>query len=83
MDELSKIKQREYSYAIVKHLPTDSTYSRLMIVQGDEIFESDDRSFIEGLVKVFNDNTDNGCKYELVEIPKLPGNENSKIHWPR
>ena len=82
MDELSKIKQKEYSYAIVKHLPTDSKYSRVMIVLGDEILESDDRTFIEGLIKVFNDNTDNGCKYELVEIPKTPGNGNSKIHWP-
>ena len=82
MDKLSKIKQREYSYAIVKHLSTDSKYSKIMIVQGDEILESDDKSFIEGLVKVFNDNTDNGCEYELVEIPKIPGNGNSKIHWP-
>ena len=82
MDELSKIKQKEYSFAIVKHLPGDTKYSRVMIVLEDEILESEDRTFIQGLVKVFNDNTDNGCEYELVEIPKIPGNGNSKIHWP-
>jgi len=74
--------QKEYSYAIVKHLPNENAPSKVMIVLEDEILESEDRTFIQGLVKVFNDNTDNGCKYELVEIPKLPGNEDSKIHWP-
>ena len=82
MDELSKIKQKEYSYAIVKYLHEKGRHSKLLIVQGDEIFESDDKTFIENMVKVFNENTDNGCKYELVEIPKIPGNGNSKIHWP-
>ena len=76
-------RQKEYSYAIVKHLPNENAPSKVMIVLEDEILESEDRSFIQGLVKVFNDNTDNGCKYELVEIPKIPGNEDSKIHWPR
>ena len=76
-------RQKEYSYAIVKHLPNENALSKVMIVLEDEILESEDRTFIQGLVKVFNDNTDNGCKYELVEIPKLPGNEDSKIHWPR
>ena len=76
-------KQKEYSYAIVKHLPNENAPSKVMIVLEDEILESEDKNFIQGLVKVFNDNTDNGCKYELVEIPKIPGNENSKIHWPR
>tara|TARA_R110002020_G_scaffold430201_2_gene639848 strand:- start:3304 stop:3537 length:234 start_codon:yes stop_codon:yes gene_type:complete len=75
-------RQKEYSYAIVKHLPDENTQSKVMMVLEDEILESEDKSFIQNLVKVLNDNTDNGCKYELVEIPKLPGNGNSKIHRP-
>ena len=75
--------EREYSYAIVKHLPKEDKGVKVMMVLEDEILESENKSFIQGLVKVLNDNTDNGCKYELVEIPKIPGNGDSKIHWPR
>lgn len=58
--------QETYSFAIVKTIGE----SKHLLTLGDEIFETEDKEEGDRLVAVFNQNTDNGCIYELIPIPK-------------
>ena len=55
-----------YSYAIIKQI----NYTKHLLTYGDEIFETEDKKEANRLVAVLNQNTDSGCSYELISIPK-------------
>ena len=69
------MKQETFSFAIVKtigqakHLLTEKGLLRLL-TEGDEVFETEDEKEAARIVNVLNQNTDNGCIYELISIPK-------------
>jgi len=41
-----------------------------LMTQSDEVFEEEDEFMMINMVEVLNQNSDNGCKYELIKIPK-------------
>jgi hypothetical protein len=60
------INQETYSFAIVKTIGE----SKHLLTEGDEVFETEDKKEANRLVAVLNQNTDSGCSYELISIPK-------------
>lgn len=58
--------QENYSFAIVKTIGE----SKHLLTEGDEIFETEYKEEAARLVAVLNQNTDSGCSYELISIPK-------------
>ena len=60
------MKQETFSFAIVKTIGQ----AKHLLTEGDEVFETEDEKEANRLVSVLNQNTDNGCSYELISIPK-------------
>ena len=60
-------KEKEtYNFAIIKNIGQ----ARHLLTDGDEIYETDNEVEAAKLVSVLNQNTDSGCFYELIAIPK-------------
>ena len=60
-------KEKEtYNFAIIKNIGD----ARHLLTYGDEIYETDNEREASKLVSFLNQNTDNGCVYELISIPK-------------
>ena len=55
-----------YSYAIIRQ----TSNAKHLLTYGDEIFETETLSEASKLIFMLNENTDSGCTYELVSIPK-------------
>ena len=55
-----------YSYAIIRQISN----AKHLLTYGDEIFETETLSEAVKLIVMLNENTDSGCTYELVSIPK-------------
>ncbi len=55
-----------YSYAIIRQISN----AKHLLTYGDEIFETEILSEASKLIVMLNENTDSGCTYELVSIPK-------------
>jgi len=56
-------------YAIKKTLIKDGKKQYIFLTDGQsEILETSNKNIAEKLVSVLNENTDNGCKYELITI---------------
>lgn len=60
------MEEQTYSFAIVKTIGE----SKHLLTDGDEVFETEDEKEANRLVSVLNQNTDSGCIYELISIPK-------------
>ncbi len=60
------MKQETFSFAIVKTIGQ----TKHLLTEGDEVFETEDEKEAARIVNVLNQNTDNGCIYELISIPK-------------
>jgi hypothetical protein len=60
------MKQETFSFAIVKTIGQ----AKHLLTEGDEVFETEDEKEAARIVNVLNQNTDNGCIYELISIPK-------------
>ena len=60
------MEEQTYSFAIVKTIGE----SKHLLTEGDEVFETEDEKEATRLVSVLNQNTDSGCSYELISIPK-------------
>ena len=60
------MEEETYSFAIVKTIGE----SKHLLTEGDEVFETEDEKEATRLVSVLNQNTDSGCSYELISIPK-------------
>ena len=60
------MEEENYSFAIVKTIGE----SKHLLTEGDEVFETEDKKEATRLVAVLNQNTDSGCSYELISIPK-------------
>jgi len=60
------MEEETYSFAIVKTIGE----SKHLLTEGDEVFETEDKKEATRLVAVLNQNTDSGCSYELISIPK-------------
>jgi hypothetical protein len=60
------MEEETYSFAIVKTIGE----SKHLLTEGDEVFETEDKKEATRLVSVLNQNTDSGCSYELISIPK-------------
>ena len=60
------MKQETFSFAIVKTIGQ----AKHLLTEGDEVFETEDEKEAARIVNVLNQNTDSGCTYELVSIPK-------------
>jgi len=60
------MEEENYSFAIVKTIGE----SKHLLTEGDEVFETEDEKEATRLVSVLNQNTDSGCSYELISIPK-------------
>jgi len=60
------MKQKTFSFAIVKTIGQ----AKHLLTEGDEVFETEDEKEAARIVNVLNQNTDNGCIYELISIPK-------------
>jgi hypothetical protein len=58
--------KKNCSFAIIKNIGKE----RHLITDGDEIYDTDNEEKAAKLVSVLNQNTDSGCIYELVSIPK-------------
>lgn len=59
-------EQETYNFAIIKNIGQ----ARHLLTYGDEIYETDNEVEAAKLVSVLNQNTDSGCVYELIAIPK-------------
>ena len=60
------MEEETYSFAIVKTIGQ----AKHLLTEGDEVFETEDEKEAARIVNVLNQNTDNGCIYELISIPK-------------
>lgn len=61
------MKDKEtHSFAIIKNIGK----ARHLLTHGDEIYDTDNEAEASKLVSVLNQNTDSGCKYELILIPR-------------
>jgi len=60
------MKQETFSFASVKTIGQ----AKHLLTEGDEVFETEDEKEAARLVAVLNQNTDSGCSYELISIPK-------------
>ena len=60
------MKLETFSFAIVKTIGQ----AKHLLTEGDEVFETEDEKEAARIVNVLNQNTDNGCIYELISIPK-------------
>jgi len=59
----------EESYMIKKIFNNGGKLRHVLLTNGtSEIFESSKKEKMEEIVKVLNDNTDNGCEYEVITI---------------
>ena len=55
-----------HSFAIIKNIGK----ARHLLTYGDEIYDTNNEAEASKLVSVLNQNTDSGCSYELISIPK-------------
>lgn len=60
------MEQETFSFAIIKTIGQ----AKHLLTDGDEVFETEDEKEAARIVNVLNQNTDNGCIYELISIPK-------------
>ena len=60
------MNQETFSFAIIKTIGQ----AKLLLTEGDEVFETEDEKEANRLVAVLNQNTDSDCFYELISIPK-------------
>jgi len=61
-----KANRVEYSFCIMKYVGD----TKHLLTQSDEVFEEEDEFMMANMVEVLNQNSDSGCKYELIKIPK-------------
>lgn len=58
--------QEKYNFAIIKNIGR----ARHLLTYEDEIYETDNELEAIKVVSILNQNTDSGCIYELIAIPK-------------
>jgi len=57
------------SYMIKKIFNNSGKKTHVLMTNGtSEILESKKKDKIEEIIKILNDNTDNGCQYEIITI---------------